>query len=97
MKDANEKSFARFRVWSAWLLLITGLALAIAGFIVPPTGVIDETVLWFFANCCIYAAGMLGIPVFMNSTITRRLEDFARRFGLKPEEGAETPSDDGTA
>ena len=39
---------------SAVAMLLGGFALAVAGFIVPPTGQIHESVLGIFAECLIY-------------------------------------------
>lgn len=54
-----------FREMSAAAMLLAGVALSIAGFIVPPIGEISDSVLWFFAQCCIYAGSMMGVSVVM--------------------------------
>lgn len=43
------------QIVSAIAMLIGGFLLAVAGFIVPPTGQIHESVLGVFAECLIYA------------------------------------------
>ena len=48
------------QVWSAIAMLFGGFALAVAGFIVPPTGQIHESVLGIFAECLIYAGSIFG-------------------------------------
>lgn len=55
-----------FREWSAMFMLLVGSALAIAGFAVEPIGDISDSVLWLFAQCCIYAGSVLGISGVMN-------------------------------
>lgn len=55
-----------FREMSAAAMLIAGVALSIAGFIVPPVGEISDSVLWFFAQCCIYAGSMMGVSIVIN-------------------------------
>jgi len=55
------------QVFSAIAMLIAGVALSIAGFIVPPTGEISDSVLMFTAQCLVYAGSALGINVYINS------------------------------
>ena len=42
-------------------MLVAGVGLSIAGFIVPPTGEISDSVLMFTAQCLVYAGSALGI------------------------------------
>ena len=44
-------------------MLVAGVGLSIAGFIVPPTGEISDSVLMFTAQCLVYAGSALGINV----------------------------------
>ncbi len=50
--------------WSALLMLFGGFALAVAGFIVPPTGEISDSVLWLFSQCLIYAGSIFGVSIY---------------------------------
>lgn len=45
------------------VLVVFAIAFAVAGFFVPPTGVIDASVLWFIAQCFLYSATLLGIDI----------------------------------
>lgn len=45
------------------LLTIASIGFGVAGFIVPPTGKIDSSVLWFTAQLFVFAATLLGIDV----------------------------------
>ena len=45
------------------VLVISAIAFGVAGFIVPPTGVISSSVLWFIAQCFLFAATLLGIDL----------------------------------
>lgn len=54
------------QVWSAIGMLIAGTALSIAGFIVAPAGEIHDSVLWFFAQCLIYAGSIFGVGIYVN-------------------------------
>lgn len=55
------------QVFSAIGMLVAGVGLSIAGFIVPPTGEISDSVLMFTAQCLVYAGSALGINVYINS------------------------------
>ncbi len=55
------------QIYSAIAMLIAGVALATAGFIVAPTGVISDSVLLFFAQCLIYAGSIFGVSVYIHT------------------------------
>ena len=55
------------QVYSAIAMLVAGVGLSIAGFVVPPTGEISDSVLMFTAQCLVYAGSALGINVYINS------------------------------
>ena len=57
------------QVWSAIGMLAIGTALVVAGFIVPPTGEVSDSVLWFFGECLIYAGSIFGISIYVNGKI----------------------------
>lgn len=46
---------------TALFALIFGFCLSLAGFIVDPTGVVDDSVLWIMGQCFIYAGSIYGI------------------------------------
>lgn len=54
------------QTFSAIGMLVVGSALSVAGFIVPPTGEISDSVLRFFAECLIYAGSIFGIGIYVN-------------------------------
>ena len=67
-----------YQVYSAIGMLISGVALSIAGFIVPPVGEISDSVLWFFAQCLIYAGSIFGVSIYVQSKfkeLKHELED----------------------
>lgn len=49
------------RIFVASLLVIFGIALIIAAFVVPPTGVIDPTVLTAYGETLTFAGALFGI------------------------------------
>ena len=57
----NYKSNLNHRLTIAVILTIVGSGLLIAGFIVPPLGVIDSSVLVAFGETSTFVAAVLGI------------------------------------
>lgn len=54
------------QIYTAVGMLVAGVGLSIAGFIVAPMGQIHDSVLWFFAQCLIYAGSIFGIGIYVN-------------------------------
>ena len=44
-------------------LTVAAIGFGVAGFIVPPTGVISSSVLWLTAQIFVFAATLLGIDI----------------------------------
>lgn len=44
-------------------LTVASIGFGVAGFVVPPTGIISSSVLWFTAQLFVFAATLLGIDV----------------------------------
>lgn len=55
------------QVCTAVGMLLSGVGLSIAGFIVEPTGQIHDSVLWFFAQCLMYAGSIFGIGIYVTT------------------------------
>ena len=64
MKNSTKESIQHL---SAVAMLVGGFALAVAGFIVPPTGQIHESVLGIFAECLIYAGSIFGVTIYIQT------------------------------
>ena len=47
----------------AWILAISAVGFGIAGFCVPPLGVINSSVLWLVAQFLLFSATLLGIDI----------------------------------
>lgn len=63
---------------SALGMLVLGGGLAIAGFIVVPTGEIHDSVLWMFAQCILYTGSVFGVSVYVTGKfryLEGKLED----------------------
>lgn len=84
---------------TAVAMLMAGAGLSIAGFIVPPTGEISDSVLWFFAQCLIYAGSIFGIGIYVKG----KFDAFARQLSVNdetahpmPHPGGQRPAPRGT-
>ena len=73
------------QVWSAIGMLVVGVSLVIAGFIVPPTGEVSDSVLWFFGECMIYAGSIFGISIY----VTGNIRKMRKELNLPDEEETE--------
>lgn len=56
----------KFQVGSAVGMLVAGMSLTIAGFIVPPLGDISDSVLWVLGQCLIYAGSIFGVGYYVD-------------------------------
>ena len=76
------KSYTRTRIQyaTAVVMLAIGAALSVAGFIVPPTGEISDSVLWFFAQCLIYAGSIFGVSTYVHGKFTELSRELDRRI-----------------
>lgn len=67
------------QVWTAVGMLIAGVGLSVAGFLVEPLGIIHDSVLWFFAQCLVYAGSIFGVYIYVNGRVHNALKDFTER------------------
>lgn len=51
-------------LFSALLMLVSGIALSVAGFVVDPMGEISDSVLWYVAQALIYAGSIFGVGLY---------------------------------
>ena len=65
----NSNTKDAVQVWSAVGMLIAGVAVSVAGFIVPPVGHISDSVLMFTAQALIYAGSALGIDLYIRKKL----------------------------
>lgn len=74
----SYKSNLNHRLTIAVILTIVGSGLLIAGFIVPPLGVIDSSVLVAFGETSTFVAAILGIDYNYKYQIykSKALDDF---------------------
>lgn len=53
-------------------MLASGVGLSYASFFLSPIGEISDSVLWFTAQCLIYAGSALGIDVVIDHRINNK-------------------------
>ena len=64
-------SLRNYKAISAMFMLLAGVGLSVAGFCVEPVGHISDSVLWFLAQCILYAGAALGIDVMIESRVEK--------------------------
>ena len=69
MKDKNDKGAI-----GALMMLTSGIALSVAGFVVDPMGEISDSVLWYVAQALIYAGSVFGVTVYIDRRLTPKIE-----------------------
>ena len=62
------------QVCTAVGMLLSGVGLSVAGFIVEPTGQIHDSVLYFFAQCLIYAGSIFGIGIYVTTKFNHLMD-----------------------
>ena len=75
----TKEDRTKYQVYSALAMLLAGVALSVAGFLVPPVGEISDSVLWFFAQCLIYAGSIFGVSIYVQSKFTELKEEISNR------------------
>lgn len=76
-KDINIKD--KIAYISAIGAFIIGWGLTIAGFIVPPIGVVTDSVLWVLGQALVYAASVFGVGMYVTGSV-RRMKGDIRQF-----------------
>ena len=77
------------RGWTAVGMLAAGVGLSTAGFIAPLLGEISYSVLWFTAQCLMYAGSALGIDVIVD----RRVKSLGKPHQTSPKGEAQDPEE----
>ena len=67
------------QVWTAVGMLMAGVGLSTAGFFVAPVGAIHDSVLWFFAQCLIYAGSIFGVSIYVTGKVNKAITNFKQR------------------
>lgn len=61
MKQITQEQKLTLQLIAGFVLCIFGMALLTSGFIVPPLGIIDNSVLVAFGEVMTFAGGLIGI------------------------------------
>lgn len=75
----TKEDRTKYQVYSALAMLMAGVALSVAGFLVPPVGEISDSVLWFFAQCLIYAGSIFGVSIYVQSKFSELKDEISKR------------------
>lgn len=60
---------------SAIAAFILGWGLTIASFVVPPLGVVADSVLWILGQALVYAASVFGVALFTTNSVRNMKRD----------------------
>jgi hypothetical protein len=60
-----------FKLISAAFMLVMGVTLCFCAFWTAPVGEIHDSVLWYFAQCLIYAGSAVGIDLIIDERIRK--------------------------
>lgn len=81
----TEKKIS-IQTWSAIAMLAVGSVLSVAGFCVPPVGEVDDSVLYLFAQCLIYAGSIFGVSSYYKAKfneLKHRVDEFTDTYRQK--------------
>ena len=67
MKEKSDKG-----VVGALMMLMSGIALSVAGFVVDPVGEISDSLLWYVSQALIYAGSVFGVTVYIDRQLVGR-------------------------
>ena len=86
---------------TAVFAFVIGWGLTIAGFLVPPTGIISDSVLWVLGQALIYAASVFGVGMYvtgsvkgMKSAIVSFMNEEDRKYRSKTSQGQNTQEEE---
>lgn len=87
MKNAKYKRETAAYI-TAICAFIAGWGMTIAGFIVPPTGEISDSVLWVLGQALIYAGSVFGVTMYFRNQMEQFRTD-TRKYINDMENGQE--------
>lgn len=68
---------------SAVFAILVGFGLTIAGFVVPPLGIISDSVLWVLGQALVYAGSIFGISTHYSSEVKKFKDEIKREINNK--------------
>ena len=69
-----EKKF-KIQLWTSVILIIVGCGLLVAGFLVPPLGIIDHSVLVAFGEILTFSGALFGIDYTYRVKTNKKRDD----------------------
>lgn len=78
-KGMKRETKEDVQIWTAVGMLIAGAGLTVAGFLVAPLGIIHDSVLWFFAQCLLYAGSIFGVSIYVTGKVNKAITNFKQR------------------
>lgn len=78
-KGMKRETKADLQIWTAVGMLIAGVTMSFIGFFVEPTGIIHDSVLWFFAQCLLYAGSIFGVSIYVTGKVNKAITNFKPR------------------
>lgn len=82
MKWSNEAKEKLSYIFAAASLLV-GFGLTIAGFIVIPTGIIDNSVLWVLGQCLTFTGAVCGVALHVKNSTNQMKEEIINDLSKK--------------
>lgn len=77
MRQNKKDSVA---TWSAVGMLAFGIAITTAGFIIPPSGEIHDSVLWVLGQALLYSGSIFGITLYTKRKLGEIEETISNRL-----------------
>ena len=68
---------------SAVFAILVGFGLTVAGFIVPPLGIISDSVFWVLGQALVYAGSIFGISTHYSSEVKKFKDEIKREINNK--------------
>ncbi|WAX09182.1 hypothetical protein BT401P3_00050 [Bacteroides phage BT401P3] len=78
-KGMKRETKADLQIWTAVGMLIAGVTMSFIGFFVEPAGIIHDSVLWFFAQCLLYAGSIFGVSIYVTGKVNKAITNFKQR------------------
>ena len=78
-KGMKRETKEDVQIWTAVGMLIVGSGLTVAGFLVTPLGIIHDSVLWFFAQCLLYAGSIFGVCIYVTGKVNKAITNFKQK------------------
>lgn len=64
---------------TAIIAFVAGWGLTIAGFCIPPLGIVSESILWILGQALLYTASVFGIGMYVTGSV-RSMKRTIRQF-----------------